>query len=254
VSAPKEDRLDPKSGYWRQSAKPLQSLVFVLPFLIAYEAGLRLLWTNSDFAHTTSTAPAHVVAFALMQRFFVMLGATGAMLPALAVVIVLLVWHIARHDAWRVGFGVALGMAVESLVLVGPLVAIGFFVANHLPLWSVDRGTAQLVLLSCGAGVYEEAVFRLGALTLLCLLLNDVLRIPAKWGISLSVLVSSALFAGYHYWGSELFAWRSMVFRTTAGIYFAILFLTRGFGITVGVHAFYDILIVAMRSENHGAT
>jgi hypothetical protein len=31
-------------------------------------------------------------------------------------------------------------------------------------------------------------------------------------------------------------------FRTVAGIYFAALFAIRGFGITAGVHAFYDII------------
>jgi hypothetical protein len=31
-------------------------------------------------------------------------------------------------------------------------------------------------------------------------------------------------------------------FRTIAGVYFAILFAIRGFGITAGTHAFYDII------------
>ena len=31
-------------------------------------------------------------------------------------------------------------------------------------------------------------------------------------------------------------------FRTIAGVYFAVLFAIRGFGITAGTHAFYDII------------
>jgi hypothetical protein len=47
--------------------------------------------------------------------------------------------------------------------------------------------------------------------------------------------------------GSEVFSWRSFVFRTVAGTYFAVLFLTRGFGITAFSHACYDIFIVCLR-------
>lgn len=237
------------AGYFRLAERPLQSLLFILPILIAYEAGTRLLASSTEgSAHT------QIVAFTLMQRFFVMVGATDAMLPALAVVVVLLAWHIARKDPWTLHPGVAVGMAVESALLAVPLLGLGFAVANHLPLWRVDSETTNLIVLSLGAGVYEEAVFRLGALTLINLLLCDVLGVSARTGVVLSVIASSVLFAVYHYWGTEAFAWRSMVFRTAAGAYFAILFLTRGFGVTAGSHAAYDILIVGMRHFATGAT
>jgi hypothetical protein len=42
----------------------------------------------------------------------------------------------------------------------------------------------------------------------------------------------------------EHFQWRSFLFRTAAGTYFGLLFLFRGFGITAGSHAAYDILIL----------
>jgi hypothetical protein len=35
----------------------------------------------------------------------------------------------------------------------------------------------------------------------------------------------------------------SFVFRATAGVFFAGLFVVRGFGITVGSHAAYDLLV-----------
>jgi hypothetical protein len=122
-----------------------------------------------------------------------------------------------------------------------------------LPLWRIDGETANLLVLSLGAGVYEEAVFRLGALTLISVVLCDVIRVPAKPGLCAAVLGSSVLFAFYHYWGAEPFGWRSMVFRTLAGIYFSILFLCRGFGITVGAHSAYDVLIVSLRHWDPGA-
>ena len=33
------------------------------------------------------------------------------------------------------------------------------------------------------------------------------------------------------------------VFRTVAGLYFTLLFIARGFGIAVGAHAGYDVLV-----------
>jgi len=99
-----------------------------------------------------------------------------------------------------------------------------------------------------GAGIYEELVFRLILMTALMLLLSDLLRLPKFWSSLLMVSISAILFSLYHYLGHETFQWRSFAFRTAAGIYFAGLFLTRGFGITAGCHIFYDILIVALQT------
>jgi hypothetical protein len=37
---------------------------------------------------------------------------------------------------------------------------------------------------------------------------------------------------------------RVLVFLTGAGLYFGVLFLIRGFGIVVAVHALYDIVVL----------
>jgi CAAX prenyl protease-like protein len=68
------------------------------------------------------------------------------------------------------------------------------------------------------------------------------------------VLISSLLFAGYHYLGSEHFIWQTFVFRTAAGLYFGAIFVFRGFGITAGSHAAYDVMIVLLRIllQHHG--
>jgi len=84
----------------------------------------------------------------------------------------------------------------------------------------------------------------------LMLLFQDVLRLSHKNSIILSVLVSAALFSAHHHIvfvngqlsSSAPFNWTEFSFRTAAGVYFAILFAIRGFGITAGTHSFYDIL------------
>jgi membrane protease YdiL (CAAX protease family) len=45
-------------------------------------------------------------------------------------------------------------------------------------------------------------------------------------------------FASEH---GEVFAWSTFSFRLLAGLTFSALFLLRGFGVTVGTHAAYDL-------------
>jgi hypothetical protein len=40
--------------------------------------------------------------------------------------------------------------------------------------------------------------------------------------------------------------WRLLAFYCAAGLYFATLFVTRGFGIVVAVHALYDIVVLVV--------
>ena len=42
---------------------------------------------------------------------------------------------------------------------------------------------------------------------------------------------------------TEVFDAYVFLFRTLAGVYFAVLFQLRGFGIAVGAHACYDVLV-----------
>ena len=60
-----------------------------------------------------------------------------------------------------------------------------------------------------------------------------------------AILLSSLLFSAAHYIGplGDSFAIYSFTFRAVAGLFFAILFLLRGFGITAGTHFFYDVLV-----------
>jgi membrane protease YdiL (CAAX protease family) len=65
----------------------------------------------------------------------------------------------------------------------------------------------------------------------------------------LAVLASSLIFSWAHYVGTtgETFHWFSFSFRAMAGMFFAVLFIYRGFGITAGAHAFFDILLAFFR-------
>jgi membrane protease YdiL (CAAX protease family) len=158
---------------------------------------------------------------------------------------ILVAWHLARQDRWQLHPGTLMGMAAESLLLALPLIALSRELARYFPLFALRSSTRDVVIMSLGAGVYEELVFRLALFSLLSLLIRDVLRVTPGWSSLWVVVLSSIAFASYHYLSpAEHFQWRSFMFRTAAGVYFGLLFLLRGFGITAGAHAAYDILIL----------
>jgi len=118
------------------------------------------------------------------------------------------------------------------------------------------QGLLANIITGIGAGIYEELIFRLILIIALMVLFQDILQFGRKLSIILSILISAALFSAYHhiiyldgqFVQSNPFNWLEFSFRTIAGIYFAVLFAIRGFGITAGAHAFYDIIAVFMNA------
>jgi hypothetical protein len=116
------------------------------------------------------------------------------------------------------------------------------------------------IVTAVGAGIYEELVFRLILICVLMVLFQDVIGLSSQNAIVLSVLISAALFSAHHHilWidghlvRSEPINWTAFGFRTIAGVYFAILFAIRGFGITAGTHAFYDIIATILMAILYG--
>jgi membrane protease YdiL (CAAX protease family) len=113
------------------------------------------------------------------------------------------------------------------------------------------------IVTGIGAGIYEELVFRLVLICLLMLLFQDALRLSHRGSIILSVLISAALFSAHHHVDfltgrpnmADPFDLTKFIFRTIAGIYFAALFAIRGFGITAGTHASYNIIAVSITAH-----
>jgi membrane protease YdiL (CAAX protease family) len=119
-----------------------------------------------------------------------------------------------------------------------------------------QRSLMADVITGVGAGIYEELVFRLILICVLMVLFQDLIGLGHQNAVVLSVMISAALFSAHHHiiWvdgqlgRSAPFHWTEFGFRTIAGVYFAILFAIRGFGITAGTHAFYDIIATVMNA------
>jgi len=101
-------------------------------------------------------------------------------------------------------------------------------------------------MLSLGAGLYEELLFRV-------LLVGSVAwagrRLLGWWPLVAGIwaaLFGAVVFSGFHYIGpyGDQFTLYSFVFRTIAGLAFSALFLLRGFGITAWTHGLYDAFLL----------
>jgi membrane protease YdiL (CAAX protease family) len=244
------------TSYFDRTLWPLQSLYFLLPLLVFYELGTVLYAPAGD-----ERLPA-IYAERLVGQAFEWLGVTGYYLPGLIVVVVLLAIHFSRGDPWKPEGKLYAGMAVESVLWAIPLFLLGTLLAGTptaavtVPA-AVDAGGAGVsvgvpnlswstgVVLSIGAGIYEELLFRLMAIALLDLLFHDVLALPKSVSGWLAILVSALLFAWYHFGEANPFGWARFTFYLLAGLYFGVIYVTRGFGIVAATHAIYDLLAIA---------
>jgi hypothetical protein len=217
--------------------------------MIVYEVGT--LYFTADVHRHTET---RIKAFDYMLRFFQWFGIGSKYWPPLAVAAILLVWHRAHKYSWELDFGTVGCMGLESIVWCLPLFVLDGLSKTYVPLQAtlqpsgwLQSSLSEMMVLAVGAGVYEELVFRLGSMTLLSLLFENLFQMHRGWAILLMVVVSALMFAGYHYQpGGESFSYQTFAFRTAAGIYFGVLFWRRGFGITCGTHAAYDIMAVLL--------
>ncbi len=237
----------------------MYALAFLLPLVIVYEVGT--FYFNTD--HLTHTE-IRVAAFSWLRRVAELVGVHPKVawaFPGFAVMIILVCWQLSSRRPWKVKPAWVGWMGLESLLMTAPLFAFGAVLnsslAAELSRQILPQGYGPRLVTSIGAGIYEELVFRLILIGLLLLMLEDVLHVPKTMATLLAVFLSAAVFSAHHYvtfegWrlvrlAHEPFSAGSFLFRTAAGIYFAFLFRYRGYGITAGTHAVFNMIYFAFR-------
>ncbi len=251
-----------KESYLERTSRPVYAIFFLLPFIIFYEVGTILI--NTDVLSRTQV---RVVAFVWLQNFLEHIGFSGKAawaIPPLAVVVTLVAMQLASQKDWYFVFSDIWPMAVECILLAVPLIVLSLFLSSP-PMAGVagageSTGNGQFLLADIvtgiGAGIYEELVFRLILICVLMFLFEDLLGFDRRSSVVISVCISAAMFSAHHHIDfftgrvnqRDIFNWVKFGFRTLAGIYFAVLFAIRGFGITAGTHAFYDIIATVINA------
>ncbi len=230
-----------KMSYMEETQRPVVSLAFLLPWVLFYELSIIFVARgDAEYFHS------RVIAYQLLRHFFMLFGAGGIYLPGIAVIIILLFQQLSSDQPWYVRKSTIVGMFVESALLAIPLLVLAHIASSFATKLSGDYLSAKPsifneLLLSIGAGIYEELLFRFILITVLNILLVDLLKLDEGPAVFMMVIFSAIIFSFYHYLGSEQFQLRSFVFRTMAGGYLAGIFILRGFGVVVGTHIFYDV-------------
>ncbi len=239
--------------YFSRTQRPLQSLIFLLPLLFVYELGTLYYATNLDTGQSQ-----FIRARSILAKLLDLFGAGGDYLPGLMLVVVLFVWHLARRDPWRFEWRLYGGMLVESFALALPLLVFGM-IWGQRALQVVDGvgGVSEYtwraeIIFSLGAGLYEELVFRLMVIALIHMLVVDIFGLKHGAGAMTAIGMSALLFGLYHFESCNVLAWSGVewarfVYIFIAGLYLAVIYVLRGFGVVVATHAIYDILIVIMK-------
>ncbi len=219
--------------YLRESSDFATGFLFILPLLVGYEVGLALL--RSDVVN---------LAGGVIRLVFHLFGPAEPVVFA-ALTACLVVVALRRAERMRLDaelFGV---MFLESLAYAFVLGLVCVFVARRLTAMAMPPGAtlAEKVVLSVGAGVYEEVVFRVVVLGALYYGLKATGRVKPSVAALVAIVVSSAAFSLCHHigpYGDPLEVGR-VVYRFAVGLFFAAIYIYRGLGIVVYAHALYDI-------------
>jgi membrane protease YdiL (CAAX protease family) len=259
-------------SYLDRTSRPIYALIYLLGFLLFYEIGT--LYINLDvLSQSLSRIQLRVVAFIWFQNLLEYIGLSERMTwiaTPVAVIVILLGLQIASRTKWHVRIGDFVPMTMECILLAIPLLvlslamnrppvppaapAASFIVGAVAP--SAGHGLWGNIVTGIGAGIYEELIFRLILIILLMMLFQDILRMGKDGAAIFAVLISAVLFSVHHHFfyvnghfgRGEQFVWMTFFFRMLAGIYFAAIYILRGFGIVAGTHAFYDIIAAVLNA------
>ncbi len=232
------------TGYFSATRHPWASWLFVAPLLLAYELGVHHLSQGNPDSLRNG---ADVWARARLAEFGLpIMWAAPALILGGLLILAWLRWADRPSDP----LGTIFGMCIESIVFAVGIWALSrnfrpLMEQSGIPLASVPFHPLAVgqVVNYLGAGIYEEVLFRLGLFSVIALILRVIL--PKIVAILVAAVLASLAFSAAHHLGP---AGESMVpivfyFRTVAGLVFSALYLTRGLGIAVGVHAGYNILV-----------
>jgi hypothetical protein len=240
--------------YWNQTRRPLPCLVFLIPLLTLYEVGV--LWASQNGGNVDVIQNG---ADSWMRWAIGQFGISPVYVLPLLILLIFTGWQVWTREPWKMDGEVVLGMLGESMVLAIWLMVIGRLqdIAFHrieasqvLAAFGDSSSGLDRLISYVGAGIYEETMFRLLLLPAVyyCLI---ALGIPSPVSMTLAMTASALAFAGAHHIGplAEPFVWFNFIFRWLAGLFFAGVFVLRGFGIAVGAHAAYDILVGVLQFQ-----
>jgi len=217
------------------------SLLFIFPLYLVYEMGVVFSPNSLNGVDFVTEWVYMALGYDRMLYFWVHAG--------LAAVFVGVLLYMRRTRTFSISswLPLVLESAIYALTLGTAILlvmdkALGFWLATALS----DLG--QSVIVSFGAGVHEELIFRLGLLgggTAVLLRAG----VPNWLAFVLALVVSSAVFSLAHHLGPTGDPWEMFrfIYRLLAGLAFGLIFYFRSLAHAVYAHAFYDVYVFVLR-------
>ena len=242
------------SNYWRTARAPRYSLIFALPLLLAYEV------LASSLSHDEVTGVRNG-ADVLLKSLFLALGGREGLVVFGALLVgggAWVVWQDYRRwgsldprvfglmAAESVAYALAFGMVTSTLTgLLLPGLAI-IARAAGVPLGTAGAWSLPTqLMISLGAGIYEELLFRVILVSGLAWIARKAFGWSTTTAGLFAVGAGALIFSAFHYIGpyGDRFDFGSFTFRAVAGVLLSSLYLLRGFGITAWTHSLYDVFL-----------
>lgn len=218
---------------------PWTDLGLTLPIFVAYHLGVVFLSVRNAADWVTR----ELVALADNN-----LTAYGGLTLAIATAYIGILVVAGRGKALRwQNFAL---LAAEAVVYAVAMKTAASYVIGEVFLGpSAADGRLAGLVLSMGAGFYEEVMFRVGLFGL-GLAAIKVLFPLAPWQRPFVfitwALLSAMVFSLWHYVGplADPLDARSFVFRWVCGLVFTVIYAFRGFAPAVWTHALYDVWVL----------
>lgn len=239
-------------SYFAQSRSARTAAVAVMPLFVAYQLGILMtggIRNGVDFV-------TDVLNLALNGNMAAYLVFNGAVLLGFVGAVFFLRQREELHPRVlpmmlleSAVYALLVGVAVNTLMNVTGISHL--LAAGAGPVAAAPPNLLTKLVMSTGAGLYEELVFRLflmGGIYFGLQRIGDIGKIPA--GL-VAVVVSSLIFSGVHHLGNmgEPFTLQAFVFRFFAGVVFAGIFQARGFAIAAWTHALYDVWVMVVLGQ-----
>jgi membrane protease YdiL (CAAX protease family) len=224
----------------------LTSLVLVFPLFLIYQVGVLFTLPMLNGADFLTVFLFRNLGLSTQAY----LGYTALVAVSFAVGVLVLRKRQQFDGAlvWRVFVESAIYALTMGSFIVFVMTRV-FHISPHLAGGIAGQSFGTRVVMSLGAGVYEETVFRLGIMAGLAALLERGVGFR-RWAAALvAIVVSSLLFSAMHHippYGDP-FTIGVFTFRVLAGACFALIFWFRGFAVAVYTHALYDLYVLVVR-------
>ena len=218
-------------------------LALTLPIFVGYHLGVVFLRVKN--ASDLVTGALLELAHGSVETYLGMTLGIGAVFAATLAL-------FGRGQAFRLEKFVQIaleGVAYAIVMRIGVGVLVGKLFVARMVVGDPFSG----VVMSLGAGFYEELTFRavlfaLGAKALKWLFSSGAgPGRGAGWTIA-GALCAAAIFSGVHYVGplADTFSAPSFVFRFALGLFLTAIYAARGFAAAVWAHALYDVWVLVL--------